>query len=78
VPSYDGEEVPMNVYFKKGIKLDRRNKTLIEGYGAYGLCQHQGFNIVNTSAMEKGWVIAQAFVRGGGEKGIYWHEQGKL
>jgi protease II len=27
----------MNVYFKKGIKLDRKNRTLIEGYGAYGL-----------------------------------------
>ena len=60
------------------MKLDRRNRTLIEGYGAYGLSLNQGFNIVHTSAMEKGWVIAQAMVRGGGEKGIYWHEQGKL
>ncbi len=37
VPSHDGEEVPMNVYFKKGITLNRRNKTFIEAYGAYGL-----------------------------------------
>ena len=60
----------MNLYYKKGINLDRRNKTLLEGYGAYGLNLHQSFNIVHTSAMEKGWVIAQGFVRGGGEKGI--------
>lgn len=37
VPSHDGEAVPMNVYFKKGLKLDRKNRTLLEGYGAYGL-----------------------------------------
>jgi len=78
VPSHDGETIPLNVYFKKGMKLDRKNRVLLEGYGAYGLSLNQGFNIVNTSAMEKGWVIAQAMVRGGGEKGIYWHEQGKL
>jgi protease II len=48
----------MNVYFKKGLKLDRKNRTLLEGYGAYGLSLNQGFNIVHTSAMEKGWVIA--------------------
>ncbi len=27
----------MNLYFKKGIHLDRKNKTLLEGYGAYGI-----------------------------------------
>ena len=38
VPSFDGEEVPLNIYYKKGtIKLDRRNRTLLEAYGAYGI-----------------------------------------
>lgn len=37
VPAHDGEAIPMNVYFKKGVKLDRKNRTLLEGYGAYGL-----------------------------------------
>jgi prolyl oligopeptidase len=37
VPSFDGEEVPMNIYFKKGMLLNRKNRTLIEGYGSYGI-----------------------------------------
>jgi oligopeptidase B len=28
--------------------------------------------------MEKGWILADAYVRGGGERGIGWHEEGKL
>jgi oligopeptidase B len=79
VPSVDGEEVPMHLYFKKGsVDLNRRNRVLLEAYGAYGLNLSQSFNIVRTSAMERGWVIADAFVRGGGEKGISWHDKGKL
>ena len=75
VPSHDGEEVPLNIYFKKGtVDLNRRNRVLLEGYGAYGLNMSQGFSIVKTSAMERGWIIADAYVRGGGEKGINWHE----
>lgn len=68
----------MNVYYKKGLKFNRQNKTLIDCYGSYGINLDQGFNIVNLSAMERGWIIAQAFVRGGGEKGMRWHEDGKL
>lgn len=79
VPSHDGEEVPMNIYYKKGcVDLNRRNRVILEAYGAYGINLSQGFNIVKTSAMERGWIIADAFVRGGGERGIWWHEQGKL
>lgn len=79
MPAHDGEQIPMNLYYKKGgIKMNRRNRVLIESYGAYGIPLEQGFNIVNMCAMERGWVIAQAMVRGGGDRGVRWHEQGKL
>jgi oligopeptidase B len=79
VPGHDGTDVPLNLYFKKGnVKMNRRNRVLLEGYGAYGIPLHQGFSIVNLAAMERGWVIAQAMVRGGGERGIHWHDEGKL
>ena len=78
VPSHDGEEIPLNIFYKKGIKFDRCNRVLMEGYSAYGLSLSQGFNITNLAAMERGWIIAQAMGRGGGERGIKWHEAGKL
>jgi protease II len=38
VPAHDGEEVPMILYYKKdGFKLNRKNRVLVEGYGAYGI-----------------------------------------
>lgn len=79
VPSHDGELIPLNLHFKKGaVDLNRRNRILMETYGTYGISMTQDFSIVKTSAMERGWIIADAYVRGGGEKGIHWHEQGKL
>ena len=35
------------------------------------------FSLVHLNAIEKGWTIAHALVRGGGEKGVAWHEAGK-
>mmetsp|Transcript_1012 Transcript_1012/g.1826 ORF Transcript_1012/g.1826 Transcript_1012/m.1826 type:complete len:256 (+) Transcript_1012:1579-2346(+) len=80
VPGHDGAEIPLNLYYKKnnGFNLNRKNRVLLEAYGAYGINMGQGFSIARTCAMERGWVIADACVRGGGEKGIQWHEDGKL
>lgn len=78
VPAHDGEEIPMTLIHRSDLKLDRWNKCLLHGYGAYGLNMDMGFNIANFTAAEKGWVIAMAHVRGGGEKGAKWHYHGKL
>ena len=78
VPSQAGLEIPMNIHYKKGsVDPNRRNRVILECYGSYGLNLNQSFNIVKTSAMERGWILADTFVRGGGEKGIKWHEEGK-
>lgn len=38
VPANDGTEIPLNIYFKKDLfKLNRRNRVVLEGYGAYGI-----------------------------------------
>jgi len=78
VPAHDGEAVPMTLIYNSKITRNRTNKCLINGYGAYGLSMDLGFNIANLTAVEKGWVVAMAHVRGGNEKGMKWHQAGKL
>jgi protease II len=61
VPGHDGTEIPLNLYFKKDLlKMNRRNRVVMEGYGAYGISINQGFSIANVTAMERGYIIAQA------------------
>ena len=78
VPAHDGESIPMTLIHSSDIPFNRTNKTLITGYGAYGLNLDMGFNIANLAAVEKDWVVAMAHVRGGNEKGPKWHLDGKL
>jgi|LauGreDrversion4_2_1035121.scaffolds.fasta_scaffold65814_3 protease II len=49
----------MSLFFKKNaVKMNRRNRVLLDAYGAYGIPLSQGFNVVNMAAMERGWIIA--------------------
>lgn len=73
--SYDGTKVPMNISYKKGIKLDGKNPTLLYGYGGYGVIYDQSFGFpADTIWLENGGVWAHAFIRGGGEYGKAWQE----
>ena len=60
VPAHDGESIPMTLIHSADINFDRSNKTLVTGYGAYGLNLDMGFNIANLTAAERGWVVAMA------------------
>ena len=78
VPGHDGEEIPMILMHRSDIKLDRWNKWILHGYGAYGLNMDLDFKTAGIAAIEKGWVLAIANVRGGCENGLEWHKNGKL
>jgi prolyl oligopeptidase len=75
-PSHDGTLIPMTVLYKKGIKLDGKNPTLLNGYGAYGLSETARFSPSSMVWLEQGGVLAYANVRGSGVYGNDWYKAG--
>jgi oligopeptidase B len=74
----DGVEVPISLVYRKGFKKDGTAPLLLYGYGAYGICTDADFNSNTISLLDRGFVFAIAHIRGGGELGRSWYEDGKL
>ena len=76
--SKDGAKVPMFITYKKGLKLDGNNPTLIYGYGGFNIASTPGFSISNAFFLEQGGVYVLVNLRGGNEYGEAWHKAGML
>jgi len=74
----DGTAVPISVVAPAGVRLDGSHPCLLNGYGAYGICNEPVFSRPTLSLVDRGFVYAVAHVRGGGELGEPWHEGGKM
>lgn len=74
----DGTKVPISIVYKKGLTKDGNNPLYLYGYGSYGASMEPNFNSNRLSLLDRGFVYAIAHIRGGGEMGRYWYDQGKL
>ncbi|MBJ2145745.1 S9 family peptidase [Vibrio sp. IB15] len=74
--SKDGTQVPMLISYKKGLKLDGNNPTMLYAYGGFNVSLTPSFSGTVGSWLELGGVYAVPNLRGGGEYGKAWHKAG--
>lgn len=74
----DGTRIPISIVYKKGIKRDGSSALLLYGYGSYGASVPVTFSIPRLSLLDRGVVYALAHIRGGGDMGEQWREDGKM
>jgi oligopeptidase B len=74
----DGTRVPISLVARKGVPRDGSAPLVLYGYGSYEYSYDPHFSIPRLSLLDRGVVFAIAHVRGGGEMGRRWYEDGKL
>ncbi len=74
----DGVRVPISIVYRNGVARDGSAPALLYGYGSYEASMDPGFSSIRLSLLDRGFVYAIAHVRGGGEMGRHWYEDGKF
>jgi len=74
----DGKQIPMTIVYKKDLKKDGNNPTLLYGYGSYGSVIDADFNSQRLSLLDRGFIFAVGHIRGGSDLGRAWYESGRM
>ena len=74
----DGTRVPISLVHRAGLGPDAANPGLLTAYGAYETSNDPYFSVARLSLLDRGVVYAVAHVRGGGELGRHWYDDGKM
>jgi oligopeptidase B len=74
----DGTRIPISLVCRKGTPRDGSSPFLLTGYGSYEISSDPAFSIPRISLLDRGFVCAIAHVRGGGELGRSWYDNGKM
>lgn len=78
ISARDGVKVPVSLVYNKAMFKPGHSPLLVYGYGAYGMSMDPAFSANRISLLDRGFVYALIHVRGGGELGQNWYQQGKL
>jgi oligopeptidase B len=76
--SHDGTEVPISLVHRKGLEGSFPAPLYLYGYGSYGIVTEPSFSAERVSLLDRGFVFAIAHIRGSGDMGRFWYEDGKL
>jgi len=74
----DGTKVPISLVYKKSLKKNGPQPTLLYAYGSYGISMPLAFRSSRLALLDRGMIFAIAHIRGGGEMGKQWHDDGKM
>ena len=74
----DGTPVPVSMVYRRDTRAPGPQAMLLTGYGAYGYPHDVHFSSARLSLLERGVIVAVAHVRGGGELGKRWHDEGRM
>ncbi len=74
----DGTEVPVSIVYRRDLRKSGPQPLLLYGYGSYGISMNPRFSAPRVSLLDRGVVFAIAHIRGGGDIGRVWYDDGKL
>ncbi len=78
VKAKDGAMVPVSLVYKRSLKKNSPQPMLLYAYGSYGISMPVSFRSSRLALLDRGMIFAVAHIRGGGEMGKQWHDNGKM